>query len=77
MVEFAQKSGHKLMFGLVPELGNASALVSFSAAQDLPVYAYTFGNELASEAVTAGYPSLRKLISDTFPAKETLFLGLH
>ena len=68
--DFAKASGHKLMFGLVPKTDEATALITHSAKEGLPVVAYTFGNEVDSDAVTKGYPVLRKLLSDTsiFPA---------
>ncbi len=65
MVEFAESTSHHFMFGLVPDVENATALVQFSAQQKFPVHAYTFGNEVDSPAVTAGYPTLRKLFDDT------------
>ena len=68
--DFANQSGHKLMFGLVPETDQATALITHSAKAGLPVFAYTFGNEQDSDTVTQGYPVLRKLLSDPsiFPA---------
>ena len=68
--DFARTSGHKLMFGLVPETDQATALIMHSAKEELPVFAYTFGNEVDSDTVVDGYPVLRKLLSDTsiFPA---------
>ena len=68
VTDFAKASGHKLMFGLVPKIDEAVALIKHSAKESLPVFAYTFGNEVDSDAVTKGYPVLRKLLSDTFPA---------
>lgn len=67
---FAEASGHKLMFGLAPNVDQAIALITHSAKEKLPVFAYTFGNEVDSDAVTQGYPILRKLLSDSslFPA---------
>ena len=34
------------MFGLVPELDQATSLISHSARHQLPVFAYTFGKPL-------------------------------
>jgi hypothetical protein len=68
--DFANQSGHKLMFGLVPETDQATALITHSAKAGISVFAYTFGNEQDSDTVTQGYPVLRKLLSDPsiFPA---------
>ena len=68
MVDFAKASGHNFMFGLVPDVDQATALISHSAKEQLPVFAYTFGNEQDSPTVTAGYPVLRKLLASSFPA---------
>ena len=65
MVKFAEATGHRFMFGLVPETRNAESLVSYSAKRNLPVHAYTFGNEVDSAEVTAGYPVLRQILSNT------------
>ena len=43
MIDFAASSGHRFMFGLVPELDQATSLISHSARHQLPVFAYTFG----------------------------------
>lgn len=56
LVEFAVQSGHRLMFGLVPEAVNATALIEYSAKNNLAVHAYTYGNEKDTDAVIAGYP---------------------
>ena len=62
--DFAKASGHNLMFGLVPQVAQAAALITHSASEGLPVLAYTFGNEIDSDAVTEGYPILRQLFSN-------------
>jgi hypothetical protein len=68
MNTFAKESGHKFMFGLVPKVDEAANLITHSATEELPVFAYTFGNEVDSQDVTAGYPVLRKLLDSTqFP----------
>jgi hypothetical protein len=46
IIDFAKASGHKLMFGLVPEIDQAESLILYSAKKELPVFAYTFGNEI-------------------------------
>ena len=68
--DFAQASGHKLMFGLIPNTTEASALITHSAKTNIPIHAYTFGNEQDSPVVSAGYPVIRKLLDDAelFPA---------
>jgi hypothetical protein len=68
MIDFAKNSGHRFMFGLIPDMDNATSLISYSAKQYLPVFAYSFGNEQDSAKVTDGYPLLRKLLDSTFPA---------
>lgn len=64
MVGFAQRSGHRLMFGLVPDVDQARALLVHSAREHLPVWAYTYGNEQDSPQISAGYPVLRQLINN-------------
>ena len=44
--DFAKASGHKLMFGLIPDLKQASSIIKYSAAQNMSVFAYTYGNEV-------------------------------
>ena len=56
------------MFGLIPEVEQATSLISHSAKEQLPVFAYSFGNEEESAEVTRGYPVLRKLLDSTFPS---------
>ena len=68
MTDFAEASGHKFMFGMIPDVEQATSLISHSATEQLPVFAYSFGNELDSPQVTAGYPVLRKLLDSVFPA---------
>merc|ERR1712166_529317 len=65
LTDFASASGHQLMFGLVPDIQQATALIAHSAAAKLPVVAYTFGNEVDTDAVIAGYPVLRRLFDNT------------
>ena len=74
---FANASGHRLMFGLVPEVDQATALVTHSAQNGLPVHAFTFGNEKDDASVIAGYQPLRKLLDDKslFPAAAPLLAG--
>ena len=74
---FANASGHRLMFGLVPEVDQATALVTHSAQNGLPVHAFTFGNEKDDAGVIAGYQPLRKLLDDKslFPAAAPLLAG--
>ena len=67
MTDFAAQSKHKLMFGLVPQPKEAAALISYTAAQRLPLHAVTFGNELDGPQITAGYPALRKLLDAQYP----------
>ena len=59
MTDFAKASGHLFMFGLVPDVDEATSLISYSAKNQLPVFAYSFGNEEDSPRVTDGYPVLR------------------
>jgi len=67
--DFAQASGHKLMFGLAPDVDQAASLVSHSAKAQLPIFAYTFGNEIDSSRITDGYVAMRQLLdSTTFPS---------
>lgn len=75
MVSFAASAGHKFMFGLVPDVEQATQLISHSAALQLPVFAFTFGNELAAARVTAGYPILRKLLDSLFAGKTAPMLA--
>ena len=76
MVRFAATSGHKFMFGLVPEVGQATELISHSAAHQLPIFAFTFGNEMARSSVAAGYPPLRELLDSLFVrGKAPLLVG--
>lgn len=62
VVDFAKASKNRLVFGLVPDLDQAKALVAHSAREALPVFGYTFGNEQASKTIADGYPVLRKAI---------------
>jgi len=64
LVGLAKRSGHKLMFGMVPDINNASSLVEFSSKEGLDVYAYTYGNEKNTEQVIQGYKPLRNLINN-------------
>ena len=68
IVAFAKGSRHKLVFGLVPDLDQAKALIAHSAREALPVFGYTFGNEQASKAIADGYPVLRRAIATAFPS---------
>lgn len=70
IVNAANFTGHKLMFGLVPEPLNATSLITFSARQRLPILAYTYGNEENKESVIAGYPILKKVLQEEFPYGE-------
>jgi hypothetical protein len=67
MVDLAASTGHQFIFGLVPELDQATALISYAATHQKPVFAYSFGNEVDSAAVTAGYQPLQQLVADLFP----------
>lgn len=69
--DFAKASGHKLMFGLVPDLEQASSIIKYSAAQNMSVFAYTYGNEIESSKITYAYPALRKLLDTTFTDNNT------
>jgi hypothetical protein len=66
--DFAAASGHQLMFGLIPDVEEATSLISHSAKAELPVFAYSFGNEKDSASVTDGYSVLRKLLDSIFSA---------
>jgi hypothetical protein len=68
MTDFANATGHKFVFGLIPKVDEAKSLITHSAKQQLPVFAYTFGNEEDTPEVIAGYPVLQKLLSSTFAA---------
>ena len=68
VTDFAKASGHRLVFGLVPDVGQATSLIAHSANHNLPVFGYTFGNEEASARVADGYPVLRKAIDAAYPA---------
>lgn len=48
IVEFAQYTGHRLMFGLQPDVTNAATLVYHAVHQNQSVAAYTLGNEIDS-----------------------------
>jgi hypothetical protein len=76
IITFAEASGHKFLFGLTPDVKQASSLISHSARTKLPVFAYSFGNEDASSAVVDGYPVLRKLLdSSLFPVGKAPLLA--
>ena len=68
ITDFAKASKHRLVFGLVPDVDQATSLIVHSAHQKLPVFGLTFGNEELSARVVDGYPVLRKLIDAAFPA---------
>ena len=67
------------MFGLVPEVQNATSLIKHSAQKKFEVLAYTYGNEMISDSVIEGYPIIKELLSrkDLFPAggKRPLLAG--
>jgi hypothetical protein len=69
MIDFAVASGHRFMFGLVPEAEQAASLITHSARAKLPIFAFTFGNEMTAPKVAAGYPGLRKLLDSLYPAE--------
>lgn len=70
LLQFAQASGHRLLFGLAPKTDMALDLIR--TAQNDSVFAYTFGNEINSAALFDGYKQIRALLDDgsVFPDKE-------
>lgn len=65
---FANSTGHKLMFGLVPDMDSATSLVTYSAQERLPVFAFTYGNEEERAKISADYPKMRKLLDSSYEA---------
>ena len=68
IADFAAASKHRLVFGLVPDVANATHLVVHSAQQKLAVFGFSFGNEEDSARVADGYLVLRKFIDAAYPA---------
>lgn len=62
VTDMVKTSGFELVFGLRPDVDQATEFVTYNAKKNTTVLGYTFGNELDSPGLFDGYHSLRKLL---------------
>ena len=75
LTAFAASTGHRLLFGLSPDAEQATALVAYAAQHNQSAWAYTYGNELNSAKLYAGYQQLRQLLDALPPSARPLLAG--